>query len=84
MSNDSVLMIDDRGRIVLPTGYRNKHGKRYRYFRVGERLEIVPVSANPVKALKDEFSKIPSDLSVRDLKVRARKKARDEALEHVR
>lgn len=76
-----VLKTDDRGRVVIPKEYREKYGNKYRYFTIGDRLEIIPVSKNPVENLREELSKIPEDKSREELLEEAREKAKNEALE---
>ncbi len=77
---DKIVTVDEKGRIRLPKEYRKLHGKRYRVFTVGERLEILPIS-DPMTTLKKEFEKLPSEMSREDLLRYAEEKAKKEALE---
>lgn len=75
MSN--VLKIDDQGRIILPEEYRKKHGKKFRYFTFGDRLEIIPISEKPLKELRSDFSQNSKDKTTDELIDKARKKSKD-------
>ncbi len=74
----SKLKTDERGRIVLPREYREEHGEKYRYFTVGDRLEIIPVS-EPLETLKEKMAKLPEDMTREELMEHAEEKARKEA-----
>ncbi len=74
----SELKADERGRIVLPREYREEHGDKYRYFTVGDRLEIIPVS-KPLETLKKKMSELPEEMTREDLMDHAEEKARKEA-----
>lgn len=65
--------------MTLPREYREEHGPRYRFIRVGERLELIPVARDPLAALREEFSKIPSEESTEEVVERAESAMRGEA-----
>lgn len=75
---DAELKTDERGRVVLPREYREKHGKHYRYFTVGDRLEIIPVT-DPLETLKEKMSKIPESMSHEELRDHAEENAKEQA-----
>lgn len=67
--------------MTLPKEYREKYGPKYRFIRVGERLELIPVSRDPLKALREEFSKVPSGISTEEVRESAEKSLRKGATE---
>ena len=44
---------DERGRIVIPADFREKHGDRYRIVELRDRLELIPLAEEPVAGLRD-------------------------------
>lgn len=74
---------DDRGRIVIPREMRERHGERYRVIELRDRIELVPLSADPIEGLRDAIGDTFEDTSIAEIKQAAREAARAEALEEV-
>ncbi|WP_135820966.1 AbrB/MazE/SpoVT family DNA-binding domain-containing protein [Halostella litorea] len=67
--------LDDRGRLTLPKELRERYGDRYRIVDLHDGIKLVPVSEDPLDALRDEFADVEKSAS--DL----REEARDAALD---
>lgn len=46
---------DDRGRIYLPKGLREKHGERFRVLDLPRRVVLIPVDEDPLQAVRDSI-----------------------------
>lgn len=69
--------LDDRGRLTLPKELRERYGDRYHIVELHDGIKLVPVSEDPLEALREEFSDV--DESAAELRERAREAALDEA-----
>jgi|APHM01.1.fsa_nt_gi SpoVT / AbrB like domain. len=67
----------DDGRVYIPKKMREKFGERFHIVDRGDKIVLVPVSDNPLKALRDEFKDV--DKSVEELKEEALETAMQEA-----
>ncbi|WP_248518077.1 AbrB/MazE/SpoVT family DNA-binding domain-containing protein [Salinarchaeum laminariae] len=65
------------GRIYLPKELREKYGDQFRLVERGEQLVLLPVSEDPLAALREEFADV--DKSVEELRQDARSSAIDDA-----
>jgi bifunctional DNA-binding transcriptional regulator/antitoxin component of YhaV-PrlF toxin-antitoxin module len=65
------------GRIYLPKRLREKFGHRFELVDRGDRLVLIPIAADPLEALRDEFHDV--DASAEELKQGALDEALDEA-----
>jgi len=70
-------MLDDRGRLTLPKGMRERFGERYHIVELQDGIKLVPVAEDPLDALRDEFSDVQK--SADELRRDARDAALDEA-----
>lgn len=54
---------DERGRIVIPATFRERHGDRYRLVELRDRIELIPLADDPVDGLQtavgDSFDGVP-------------------------
>ncbi|WP_049987685.1 AbrB/MazE/SpoVT family DNA-binding domain-containing protein [Halobellus rufus] len=73
----SEATLDDRGRLTLPKDLREQYGDRYRIVQVHDGIKLVPVSENPLEALRDEFADV--EKTAEELRSEARESALDEA-----
>lgn len=67
----------DNGRIYLPKDMREKFGDKFHIVDRGDKIVLIPVSDNPVEALRDEIGDI--DKSVQEMKNEALEAAMEEA-----
>lgn len=67
----------DNGRVYIPKDIREKLGERFHIVEREDKIVLVPVSEEPLEALRDEMSDI--DKSVDELKKEALQTAMDEA-----
>jgi len=65
------------GRIYLPKELREKYGDQFRLVERGEQLILLPISEDPLAALREEFADV--DKSVEELRQDARSSAIDDA-----
>jgi len=72
---------DDRGRIVIPHGIREKHGDRYRIVELDDRVELIPLTADPIEGLRDAVGDAFDDESIAEIKQKARDAARKDAVD---
>jgi bifunctional DNA-binding transcriptional regulator/antitoxin component of YhaV-PrlF toxin-antitoxin module len=69
--------LDDRGRLTLPKELRERYGDRYRVVDLHDGIKLIPVSEDPLDALRDEFSDV--EATAEELRDGARGTALDEA-----
>lgn len=65
------------GRIYLPKELREKYGDQFRLVERGDQLVLLPVSEDPLAALREEFANV--DKSVRELREDGRASAIEDA-----
>ena len=65
------------GRVYIPKDLREKFGEKFHLVDRGDKIVLIPVSDDPLKALRDEFSGV--ERSVKEIKEGALKKAMEEA-----
>lgn len=80
---ENTLTEDERGRVTLPKEYREEHGPKYRFIEVEDRLELIPVAQDPLSALREEFSKIPSSVSTDEVREDVEKSLKRETTEDI-
>lgn len=69
--------LDDRGRLTLPKEIRERYGDRYHVVDLRDGIKLIPVSDDPLDALRDEFADV--EKTAEELREGARKAALDEA-----
>jgi len=67
----------DNGRVYIPKKLREKFGERFHIVDRDDRIILVPVSENPLKELREEFSGTES--SIEEMKNDALEEAVSEA-----
>lgn len=67
---------DERGRIYLPAGVRERYGEEYRIVEFPDRLVLLPVDDDPLDGLHTAVGDAFEDMSREDLAAAARRKAR--------
>lgn len=65
------------GRIYLPKELREKYGDRFHVVEKGDKIVLVPVSDDPLEALREEFEGVEKSAS--ELKDEALKEGLEEA-----
>lgn len=65
------------GRIYIPKKIREKFGEKFRIIECKDRLILLPVAEDPLKALREEWKDI--DESVEELKEKALEEGLEEA-----
>lgn len=72
---------DERGRIVIPAAFRERHGDRYRIVELRDRIELIPLGDDPVSGFRDAVGDAFEDQSLEDVREAAREAATQQALE---
>ena len=76
LSNVSDAKLDDRGRLTLPKELRERYGDHYHVVDLHDGIKLVPVAADPLDALREEFSDI--ERAAEELRERTRDVAMNE------
>jgi len=71
---------DDRGRIVIPSEIREKHGDRYRVVELDDRVELIPLKEDPIEGLREAVGDAFDDKSLAEIKRESRERAQENAL----
>ena len=69
--------LDDRGRLTLPKEVRKRWGDHYHIVELHDGIKLIPVSDDPLDALRDEFEDV--EKTADELRSEARDAALDEA-----
>ena len=72
---------DDRGRIVIPAEFRERHGDRYRIVVLRDRIELLPLNEDPVTGLREAVGGAFDGTSIEEIRRGALEEAEEEALE---
>lgn len=73
----SEATLDDRGRLTLPKEIRERYGDHYHIVELHDGIKLVPVSEEPLEALREEFAAV--EKTATELREKAREAALDEA-----
>ncbi|WP_226006985.1 AbrB/MazE/SpoVT family DNA-binding domain-containing protein [Natrinema salinisoli] len=69
--------LDDRGRLTLPKGLRERYGDHYHIVDLHDGIKLIPVADDPLEALREEFA--DGEERTAELRAEAREAASDEA-----
>jgi bifunctional DNA-binding transcriptional regulator/antitoxin component of YhaV-PrlF toxin-antitoxin module len=69
--------LDDRGRLTLPKEMRERFGDEYRLVELHDGIKLIPISDDPLEALRAEFADVEE--TAEELRDGARETAVDEA-----
>jgi bifunctional DNA-binding transcriptional regulator/antitoxin component of YhaV-PrlF toxin-antitoxin module len=69
--------LDDRGRLTLPKEMRERFGDEYRLVELHDGIKLIPISDDPLEALRAEFADVEE--TAEEMRDRARETAVDEA-----
>lgn len=69
---------DDQGRITLPAEIRDKHGRRFHLIDLPHRVVLIPISENPLEAVREAMGHMFSDQSIEEIKTETIRAAKDE------
>ena len=75
---------DDRGRVTIPKGVRDRFGDQYRLVELDSGIKLVPIPDDPLAQLRAAATDELREASLGDLEVAADEEARGQAGEHVR
>lgn len=54
----SETTLDDRGRLTIPKEIRERYGERYYIVQVHDSIKLIPISDDPLAALRSEFADV--------------------------
>jgi bifunctional DNA-binding transcriptional regulator/antitoxin component of YhaV-PrlF toxin-antitoxin module len=72
-----VTETDDRGRLYLPKGLRDRHGERFRVVDLPSRVVLIPVDDDPLGAVRDAVGGQLAGRSVAELERETRTAVRE-------
>lgn len=72
---------DERGRIVIPAAFRERHGDRYRIVELRDRIELIPLGDDPVAGFRDAVGDAFEDHDLAEIRDAAREDATRQALD---
>lgn len=72
---------DERGRIVIPAAFRERHGDRYRIVELRDRIELVPLGDDSVAGFRDAVGDAFEGQALEEIREAAREEATRHALE---
>ena len=75
---------DDKSRISLTKAIVDKYGRDFVLVPAKDEILLIPISKDPIKALEEEGKKIPSDISIAEIKRSARDRAMKKVLKKVK
>lgn len=70
---------DERGRLYLRKELRERHGERFHVVEYEDRIELIPISDDPLSAARAAAGDAFEDTSIEDLREEARDQAREDA-----
>lgn len=71
------VRLDDRGRLTLPKELRERYGDHYHVVELHDGIKLIPVAADPLAALREEFADVEKPAG--ELREAARDAALNEA-----
>jgi len=72
---------DERGRIVIPAEFRERHGDRYRIVELRDRIELIPLDDDPVEGFRRAVGGAFDDESIPRIRDAARAAAERDAVD---
>lgn len=73
------VKIDSHGRLYLSSELRQKYGEKFHVVEYEERLELIPISENPLLAVREAAGDAFDGESVAELREEAREQANADA-----
>lgn len=70
---------DERGRLYLRKELRERHGERFHVVEYEDRIELIPISDDPLAAVRAAAGDAFEGTSIEELREEAREQAREEA-----
>ncbi|WP_435195691.1 AbrB/MazE/SpoVT family DNA-binding domain-containing protein [Natronomonas sp. EA1] len=54
--------LDERGRVTVPREFRERFGDHYHLVEVRDGLKLIPISDDPLAALREEFADVENSV----------------------
>ena len=70
---------DSHGRLYIPAELRQQYGEKFHVVTYEDRLELIPIAEDPLKAARDAAGDAFEDASVDELREDARTQAKTDA-----
>jgi bifunctional DNA-binding transcriptional regulator/antitoxin component of YhaV-PrlF toxin-antitoxin module len=75
---------DSQGRLYLPSELRKQYGGKFHIVKYEDRLELIPIDEDPLKAVRDEVGTALEDESREELQEGALERAKAEAHDDIK
>lgn len=72
---------DSHGRLYLSSDLRQKYGEKFHVVEYEDRLELIPIEADPLQAVRDELGDALAGTSRTELRAEALERAKQETEE---
>ena len=73
------IQTDSQGRLYLPSDLRRQYGERFHVVEYEDRLELIPIAEDPLRAVRDEVGDALEGESIEELRAEALDRAKQEA-----
>jgi len=73
------LETDSHGRLYLSAELRQKYGEKFHVVEYEDRLELIPIDENPLRAIRDAAGDAFEGESIAELRAEAREQAKEDA-----
>jgi len=73
------IQTDSQGRLYLSSNLRKKYGEKFHVVEYEDRLELIPIDDDPLRAVRDEIGDALEGESIDELREEALDRAQQEA-----
>jgi len=77
------IQTDSQGRLYLPSDLRKQYGEKFHIVEYEDRLELIPIDEEPLKAVREEVGNTLEGESIEELREEALDRAKQEAKDDI-
>ena len=77
------IQTDSQGRLYLPSDLRKQYGEKFHVVEYEDRLELIPIDEEPLKAVREEVGDALEGESIEELRKAALDGAKQEAKDDI-
>ncbi len=77
------IQTDSQGRLYLPSDLRKQYGEKFHVVEYEDRLELIPIDEEPLKAVREEVGDALEGESIEELRKAALDRAKQEAKDDI-